>query len=59
MATRTLKRAFYTLLAATGVGLGLVALFLLSRTTQNSGEFDRLYSIILLINVTTHSGIVN
>jgi nitrogen fixation/metabolism regulation signal transduction histidine kinase len=51
MATRTLKRAFYTLLAATGVDLGLVALFLLSRTTQNSAEFDRLYSIILLINV--------
>ena len=51
MATRTLKRAFYTLLAATGVGLGLVALFLLSRTTQNSADFDRLYSVILLINV--------
>ena len=51
MASRALKRAFYTILAATGVGLGLVALFLLSRTTQNSAEFDRLYSIILLINV--------
>jgi nitrogen fixation/metabolism regulation signal transduction histidine kinase len=51
MATRTLKRAFYTLLAATGVGLGLVALFLLSRTAQNSADFDRLYSVILLINI--------
>jgi nitrogen fixation/metabolism regulation signal transduction histidine kinase len=51
MATGTLKRAFYTLLGATGVGLVLVALFLLSRTAQNSVEFDRLYSVILLINV--------
>ncbi len=51
MATRTLKRAFYSLLAATGVGLVLVAMFLLSRTAQNSAEFDRLYSVILLINV--------
>ncbi len=51
MATRTLRRAFFSLLAATGVGLVLVAMFLLSRTAQNSAEFDRLYSVILLINV--------
>ena len=51
MAPRALKRAFYTLLAATGVGLGLIALFLLSRTAQNSDDFDRLYSVILLINL--------
>ena len=51
MASGTLRRALYTLLATSGVGLGIVALFLLSRTAQNSEEFDRLYSVILLINI--------
>ena len=39
------------LLAATGVGLALIALFLLSRTSQNSDDFDRLHIAILAINV--------
>lgn len=39
------------LLAATGVGLALVALFLLSRTAQNSDDFNRLHIVILSINV--------
>jgi len=51
MAPRAIKRALYTLLAATGVGLVLVALFLLSRTAQNSDEFDRLYNVTLGINI--------
>ena len=51
MVTRTIKRAFYVLLAATGVGLVLVALFLLSRTAQNSEDFDRLHNVILSINI--------
>ncbi|NIA26426.1 MAG: HAMP domain-containing protein [Desulfobulbaceae bacterium] len=51
MAARAIKRALYTLLAATGVGLVLVALFLLSRTAQNSDDFDRLYNVILAINI--------
>jgi nitrogen fixation/metabolism regulation signal transduction histidine kinase len=51
MVARTLKRASYTILAATGVGLVLVALFLLSRTAQNSEDFDRLQNVILAINV--------
>ena len=51
MVVRTLKRASYTVLAATGVGLVLVALFLLSRTAQNSDDFDRLHNVILAINV--------
>jgi nitrogen fixation/metabolism regulation signal transduction histidine kinase len=51
MVARTLKRAFIILLAATGVGLVVVALFLLSRTAQNSEEFGRLHDVILLINV--------
>ncbi len=51
MDTRTIKRAFYLLLAATAVGLALVALFLLSRTTQNSDDFNRLHIFILSINV--------
>ena len=51
MVARTLKRASYTVLAATGVGLVLVALFLLSRTAQNSDDFDRLHNVILAINI--------
>ncbi len=51
METRALKRAFYLLLATIAVGLALVALFLLSRTAQNSDDFNRLYIVILSINV--------
>lgn len=51
MVARALKRASYTILAATGVGLVLVALFLLSRTAQNSDDFDRLHNVILTINI--------
>jgi nitrogen fixation/metabolism regulation signal transduction histidine kinase len=51
MAIRALKRTGYTILAATGVGLALVALFLLSRTAQNSDDFDRLHNVILAINI--------
>ena len=51
MAARALKRAFYASLAAVGVGLALVALFLLSRTAQDSGDFNRLHIVILSINV--------
>ncbi len=39
------------MLGATGVGLALTALFLLSRTAQNSEDFDRLHILILLVNV--------
>ena len=51
MAARAIRRAFYVLFAATGVGLVLVALFLLSRTAQNSVDFDRLHNVILAINI--------
>ena len=51
MDTRTIKRLLYTALGATGVGLALTALFLLSRTAQNAEDFDRLHILILLINV--------
>jgi nitrogen fixation/metabolism regulation signal transduction histidine kinase len=51
MVTRAIKRAAFTILAATGVGLVLVALFLLSRTAQNSDDFDRLHNVILAINI--------
>ncbi|MEM8684932.1 MAG: hypothetical protein AAGF72_15990 [Pseudomonadota bacterium] len=51
MATRTLKRVLVFLFAATGVMLALVALFLLSVTAQNSDDFDRLHSSILIINI--------
>ena len=39
------------LLAASGVLLSLVALFLLSVTGQNSDDFDRLNNVILTINI--------
>ncbi|MDZ7645189.1 MAG: HAMP domain-containing protein [Woeseiaceae bacterium] len=51
MANRTLKRLLYGTLGALGVALALVALYLLSRTAQNSQEFDRMYVYILLVNV--------
>ena len=51
MDARSIKRGFYTLIAAIGVGLVLVALFLLSRTAENSEDFDRLHNVILAINI--------
>ncbi len=51
MDARTLKRALITLIAMFGVGLALVALFLLSRTAQNADDFNRLHIVILAINV--------
>ena len=51
MVARQIKKAALTILAGTGVGLVLVALFLLSRTTQNSDDFDRLHNVILSINI--------
>jgi nitrogen fixation/metabolism regulation signal transduction histidine kinase len=38
-------------LAATGVGLVLVALFLLSRAAQNSEDFNRLYDVLIALNI--------
>ncbi len=51
MDAKTLKRALVSTLALFGVGLALIALFLLSRTAQNSDEFGRLHIVILSINV--------
>ena len=51
MAARTLKRFLTALLAATGVGLTIVAMFLLSQTAQNSDEFNRLHNVLLVINI--------
>ncbi|MEM7430578.1 MAG: ATP-binding protein [Pseudomonadota bacterium] len=51
MDARTIKRGLYTLLVALAVGFALVAVFLLSRTAENSGDFDRLQNLILGINV--------
>ena len=51
MVARPIKRILYLVLGATGVGLALTALFLLSRTAQNSEDFDRLHTVLLLINV--------
>ena len=51
MVARTLKRAFYFLVGASGVGLAIAALFLLTQTVQKSDDFDRLQDIILAINI--------
>ena len=51
MVARTIKRAIYALLAASGVGLAVVALFLLTQTVQKSDDFDRLQDVILAINL--------
>ena len=51
MVARTLKRAFYVLMATLGVGLTLAALFLLTQTVQKSDDFDRLQDVILAINL--------
>jgi nitrogen fixation/metabolism regulation signal transduction histidine kinase len=49
--SRTIKRAAIGIFGAIGVGLALVALFLLGQTAENSADFDRQHIVILLINV--------
>lgn len=51
MAARTIRRAIYATVGVLGVVLALVALFLLSRTAQNSEQFDRFANTILLVNI--------
>ena len=51
MAARTIKRIVYATVGVAGVGLAVVALFLLGQSAQNSEEFDRLYPYILLTNI--------
>ncbi len=49
--SKTIKRAAIGVVGAIGVGLALVALFMLGQTAENSAEFDRQHIVILLINV--------
>ena len=51
MVARSLKRALYLLVATSGVGLAIAALFLLTQTVQKSDDFDRLQDVILAINI--------
>ena len=51
MVARKIKRAFYVIFAASGVGLAVAALFLLTQTVQKSDDFDRLQDVILAINI--------
>ena len=51
MDTRTIKRAVITAVGVIGVGLALVALFLLRWTPQNSDDFESLHIVILIINI--------
>jgi len=50
MATKRLKRAFYTALIGSAVVLGIAALALLGQTAQNSEQFGRLHDALLLVN---------
>jgi nitrogen fixation/metabolism regulation signal transduction histidine kinase len=50
MATKRLKRAFYTALISAAVILGIAALVLLGQTAQNSEQFGRLHQVLLLVN---------
>ena len=49
MDTQAVKKLAYMTFGAAGIGLAITALFLLSRTAQNSEDFDRLHIVILLI----------
>jgi len=51
MVVRTLKRILFTLMGVAGVSLVLAALVLLSKTVQQSEDFDRMQDIILAINI--------
>ena len=51
MVPRTVKRVFYGTLGATGLALAIFAFYLLSRTAQDAGQFDRWQEQILLINI--------
>lgn len=51
MDTRRIGRVAVGIVGAAGLALALIALFLLSRTAQNSADFDRLHIAILLVNV--------
>lgn len=51
MDARTIRRAATTAVGAIGVGLAMVALFLLSWTPQNSEDYESLHIVILLINI--------
>jgi nitrogen fixation/metabolism regulation signal transduction histidine kinase len=51
MAPRTIKRLIYGVVGLVGVGSALTVLFLLSRTAQNTQDYDRWHGVILLLNV--------
>jgi len=47
---KRLRRAAYSVLFVAAAGLGIAALMLLSRSTQNSEQFGRLQDYLLMIN---------
>lgn len=50
MDVKRLKRVFYTTLIVAASLLGVMALILLGRTSQNSEEFGRLHDLLLAVN---------
>jgi nitrogen fixation/metabolism regulation signal transduction histidine kinase len=51
MVSRPIKRLLYGTIGALGVGSALAALYLLSQTSQNTEDFDRLHITMLMINI--------
>ena len=56
MDARKIRRAAFTVAGVIGVGLALVALFLLSWTPENSEDYESLHIVILLINKRARVG---
>lgn len=51
MVSRPIRRLLYGTIGALGVGSALAALYLLSQTSQNTEDFDRLHITMLMINI--------
>ncbi|MEQ9561661.1 MAG: two-component sensor histidine kinase, partial [Woeseiaceae bacterium] len=51
MVSRPIRRLLYGTVGALGVGSALAALYLLSQTSQNTEDFDRLHITMLMINI--------
>lgn len=51
MASRTLKRLVFGTLGAFGVLLSMYALYLLAETTDNTGDLESQYIVILFVNI--------
>ncbi len=51
MASKTLKRVIFGGLGVVGVAFSLMALYLLGQSTEQTGDKESLYTVILLVNI--------